>query len=297
MEEFRDSKSKRLFEFLKDAYVKDDEVLRIPLDRCGWRSLVQIAEGTGSVPNTLYGKRPGQVGTDLQDLITNGLIEMRYIEGERGRDGEVMRFRISDPRAAIQKRIQSQRTDQEIEAAIVPQVHEVSNQEKQILEQGHRHLATIMFTDMVGFTALGQKDESISLALLQESSKLLRPIFQRHGGTIVKMIGDAFLVQFPDALNGVRCGYDIQRAVREFNIVLPVDKRFSLRIGIHLGDVVEYGGDIFGDAVNVASRIEPLADSGGVCLTRQVYDQVRNKIDLTFTSLGEKLLKNVDSPD
>jgi hypothetical protein len=81
LEEFRDSKSKRLFEFLKDAYVKDDEVMRIPLDRCGWRSLVQIAQGSGSAPNTLYGKRPGQVGTDLQDLITNGLVEMRYFEG------------------------------------------------------------------------------------------------------------------------------------------------------------------------------------------------------------------------
>ena len=79
------------------------------------------------------------------------------------------------------------------------------------MEQGHRHLATIMFTDMVGYTALGQKDESISLALIQESSKLLRPIFQRHGGRIVKTIGDGFLIQFPDALNGVRCGYDIQR--------------------------------------------------------------------------------------
>ncbi len=153
-----------------------------------------------------------------------------------------------------------------------------------------------MFTDMVGYTALGQKDESISLVLIQESSKLLRPIVERHGGTIVKTIGDGFLIQFPDALNGVRCGYDIQRAVKEFNIVLPLDKRFSLRIGIHLGDVVESGGDILGDAVNVASRIEPLSDSGGVCLTQQVYDQVRNKIDLRFTSLGEKLLKNIDLP-
>ena len=109
-------------------------------------------------------------------------------------------------------------------------------------------------------------------------------------------MGDAFLVQFPDALNGVRCGYDIQRAVREFNIAQPNEKRFSLRIGLHLGDVIETDGDIFGDAVNLASRVEPFAESGGVCLTRQVYDQVRNKIDLTFTSLGERLLKNVELP-
>jgi adenylate cyclase len=293
---FKNPKSRRLFEFLKDAYAKDDEVLRAPLDRCGWRSLVQIAEGTGSAANTLYGKRPGQVGPDLQDLITGGLVEMRYFEGERGRGGEVMRFRISEPRSMVQRGKRSLTADQESVEAPKVQVHEPSNPDNQIGEQGRRHLATIMFTDMVGYTALGQKDESVSITLIQESNNLLRPIFQRHGGAIVKTIGDGFLIQFPDALNGVRCGYDIQRAVREFNIVLPAEKRFSLRIGIHLGDVVESAGDIFGDAVNVASRVEPLAEGGGVCLTRQVYDQVRNKIDLTFTSLGEKSLKNVDLP-
>ncbi len=293
---FKNPKSRRLFEFLKGAYVKDDEVLRVPLDRCGWRSLVQIAKGTGSPPNTLYGKRPGQVGPDLQDLITNGLVEIRYFEGERGRGGEVMRFRISDARSTMQRGKQSLAADQEVVGSPKVHVHEPSNQENQIVEKGQRHLATIMFTDMVSYTALGQRDESLSFALIQESSKLLRPIFQRHGGTVMKAIGDGFLVQFPDALNCVRCGYDIQRAVREYNIVLPAEKRFSLRIGIHLGDVIESGGDIFGDAVNVASRVEPLADSGGVCLTRQVYDQVRNKIDLSFTSLGEKFLKNVELP-
>jgi adenylate cyclase len=152
-----------------------------------------------------------------------------------------------------------------------------------------------MFTDMIGYTALGQRNEALSLSLVDEQRKLIRPILERHGGREVKTIGDAFFVEFPSALEGVRCAYDIQRVVREFNVPLPEDRRLHLRIGIHLGDVVDDQGDISGDAVNVASRVEPLAEDGGVCLTRQVYDQVSNKIGLAFVSIGEKQLKNVSS--
>ena len=153
-----------------------------------------------------------------------------------------------------------------------------------------------MFTDMVGYTALGQRNESLSLALVEEQRKLVRPILTRHNGREIKTMGDAFLVEFPNALDGVRCAYDIQRAVKEFNISLPAEKRIHLRVGVHLGDVVENQGDISGDAVNVASRIEPLAEDGGVCLTRQVFDQIMNKFELPLISLGQKTLKNVSSP-
>lgn len=153
-----------------------------------------------------------------------------------------------------------------------------------------------MFTDMVGYTALGQVNESLSLALVDEQRKLIRPILSRHNGKEVKTIGDAFLVEFPSALDGVRCAYDIQRAIREFNVPLPQDRRVHLRVGIHLGDVVENQGDISGDAVNIASRIEPLAEDGGVCLSRPVYDQVQNKFELRLASLGPKQLKNVGAP-
>jgi len=153
-----------------------------------------------------------------------------------------------------------------------------------------------MFTDMVGYTALGQRNESLSLALVEEQRKLIRPILSRHNGREVKTIGDAFLVEFPSALDGVRCAYDIQRAAREYNISAPTEQRIHLRVGVHLGDVVESQGDISGDAVNVASRIEPLAEDGGVCITRQVFDHVQNKFELPVVSLGAKSLKNVSLP-
>jgi adenylate cyclase len=153
-----------------------------------------------------------------------------------------------------------------------------------------------MYTDMVGYTALGQRNESLSLALVEEQRKLIRPILTKHRGREIKTIGDAFLVEFSNALDAVRCAYDIQRGTRELNVSLPPESRIHLRVGLHLGDVVESHGDISGDAVNVASRIDSLAEDGGVCLTRQVYDQVANKFELPLSSLGPKTLKNVSEP-
>ena len=153
-----------------------------------------------------------------------------------------------------------------------------------------------MYTDMVGYTALGQRNESLSLALVEEQRKLIRPILSRFNGREIKTMGDAFLVEFPNALDAVRCAYDIQRATREYNIPLPPESRVHLRIGLHLGDVVESQGDISGDAVNVASRIEPLAADGGVCLTRPVYESMHNKLDVQLVSIGMKSLKNVSEP-
>jgi adenylate cyclase len=164
------------------------------------------------------------------------------------------------------------------------------------LTEGKRRLAAIMFTDMVGYTALGQKNESLSLVLADTQKKLIRPILNRHVGREVKTMGDSFLVEFSSALNAVRCAYDIQRTTREYNITLPEQRRVRLRIGVHLGDVIDSLGDISGDAVNVASRINHLADDGGVCLTRQVYDHVQNKFELALKSLGPTSLRNVSLP-
>lgn len=161
---------------------------------------------------------------------------------------------------------------------------------------GSRRLAAIMFTDMVGYTALAQRNESLSLKLVDEQRGLVRPILNRYNGREIKTMGDAFLVEFPSALDAVRCAYEIQKTVREFNSSNPAERKLRLRIGVHLGDVVESQNDISGDAVNLASRVQSLSDEGGVCLTRQVYDHVENKFELALESLGPKSLRNVRNP-
>ncbi len=151
-----------------------------------------------------------------------------------------------------------------------------------------------MFTDIVGYTALTQSDESLALKLLAQHRKLLRPIFAGHGGREVKTIGDAFLIEFDSALDAVECAIEIQRILhvreKQDREAIPV------RVGIHVGDVVDREGDLYGDAVNIASRIEPLAGGGDICISEQVYDQVRNKIPFRLSKLESQDLKNVAFP-
>jgi adenylate cyclase len=151
-----------------------------------------------------------------------------------------------------------------------------------------------MFTDIVGYTSLTQKDESATLQALDRHRSLLRPHFSSHGGREIKTIGDAFLVQFQSALDAVLCAVAVQQMMHDRKVARG--EQLSLRIGIHVGDVVESGSDILGDAVNIASRIYPLAEPGGICISSEVYNQIRNRTDLPLASLGEKLLKNVEMP-
>jgi TolB-like protein/Flp pilus assembly protein TadD len=150
-----------------------------------------------------------------------------------------------------------------------------------------------MFTDIVGYSAQIQKDEARALRMLEEHRKVVRPFFPKHHGREIKTMGDSFLVEFPSALEAVRCAFDIQQSLHEMNLRRVPDQRVLLRVGVHLGDVVHNENDVYGDAVNIASRIEPLAEPGGICVTGQVYDQVKNKIDFPLSSLGAKELKNV----
>ena len=151
---------------------------------------------------------------------------------------------------------------------------------------GERRLAAIMFTDMVGFTTLSQQDEGNAIRLLDEQRRLVRPLLVRYNGREVQATGDGFLVEFGSALEAVRCAVEIQSTLRDHNASLPPQQKILIRVGIHLGDILHRGPDIAGDAVNVASRIEPLANPGGICITAQVYASVVNKVDLSFESLG-----------
>lgn len=161
------------------------------------------------------------------------------------------------------------------------------------MSEGERRLCAIMFSDMVGYTSLSERNESLAMELLEEHRKLIRPFFPKHNGREIKTIGDAFLVEFASALEAVRCAFDIQQSLHELNASRPMEKKIQLRIGIHLGDVIHSQNDVYGDAVNVASRIEPLAQTGGICVSQQVYDHIRNKTEFPLTSLGKKELKNV----
>lgn len=159
-----------------------------------------------------------------------------------------------------------------------------------------RRLSAVMFTDLVGFTTLTQGDEATALRLVEEHNRLLRPIFERFHGREVKSMGDGFLVEFDSALEATRCAVEVQRELHERNTASPEGATIRVRIGVHLGDVVRSDGDILGDAVNLASRLQPLAEPGGVCVSEQVYVQVGNKIPESFERLGPQQLKNVRLP-
>jgi len=153
-----------------------------------------------------------------------------------------------------------------------------------------------MFTDIVGFTSLAQANEAETLKKLEEHRIMLRSIYPKHGGMEVKTIGDAFLLEFPSALDAVSCSIEMQQSMHDRNLGVSEQSRLLMRIGVHVGDVVHSQGDILGDAVNVSSRIEPFAPPGGVCISEQVYDHVRNKVDLPLERLEGKTLKNVKLP-
>jgi adenylate cyclase len=164
------------------------------------------------------------------------------------------------------------------------------------MAEHRRRLAAIMFTDMVGYSALAQVDEAAALATLDRHNRMLRPLFAQFSGREIKTVGDAFLVEFDSALDAARCAIEIQRRLHDYNADVPDSGRILIRIGLHVGDVVVTDGDVLGDAVNIASRIEPLAGPGGICLSQQVYDQVQNKVSLPLARLPTVALKNIHVP-
>src|SRR5213593_1741231 len=159
-----------------------------------------------------------------------------------------------------------------------------------------RKLAAIMFTDMVGYSALAQRDDKVALELLEEHRRLLRELFPQFHGTEIKTIGDAFLVEFGSALEAAQCAIEIQRTLAKRNHDVTSDRRIELKIGIHIGDVVHREGDVYGDGVNIASRIEALAGAGGICVSMDVERQIRNALEARFEKFGSADLKNIKLP-
>jgi TolB-like protein len=159
-----------------------------------------------------------------------------------------------------------------------------------------RKLAAIMFTDMVGYSALSQRDDKVALELLEEHRRLLREIFPRFHGTEIKTIGDAFLVEFGSALEAAQCAIEIQRTLAKRNHDVATDRQFAVKIGIHIGDVIHREGDVYGDGVNIASRIEQLAGAGGICVSMDVERQIRNALEARFEKFGTADLKNIKLP-
>jgi adenylate cyclase len=153
-----------------------------------------------------------------------------------------------------------------------------------------------MFTDMVGYTALSQRNEALALELLEEHRRILRSIFPRFNGTEIKTIGDAFLVEFQSALEAAQCALEIQRTLAKRNHDVSSDHRIELRIGIHVGDIVHREGDVYGDGVNIASRIQPVAGIGGICISVDVERQIHNALEARFEKLAPVELKNVEVP-
>jgi len=160
-----------------------------------------------------------------------------------------------------------------------------------------RRLAAVFALDMVGYSRLMESDEADTLGR-QESlrSELIDPAIERHNGRVVKGTGDGLIAEFASAVDAVECAAQIQLAMAERDADTPADRRIQFRIGINVGDIVARDGDIFGDGVNVAARVESLADPGGILVSDSAYNQVHNKVDLGFEDFGSHPVKNLDKP-
>src|SRR5437764_7314374 len=159
-----------------------------------------------------------------------------------------------------------------------------------------RKLAAILHADVVGFSRLMGEDEAATHEALGKLRHAVDPLITEHGGRIVGTAGDSLLADFSSVVDAVNCAVEMQRAARAINDPIPPERRLELRIGVNLGDVIVDGDDIFGDGVNIAARLEALAQPGTVCISHTVYEHVRNKVDLNYRALGSHRVKNIAEP-
>src|SRR6478752_4906912 len=164
-------------------------------------------------------------------------------------------------------------------------------------ERTQRRLAAILAADVVGYSRLMERDEAGTLAVLKvRRHNILSSLVSAHHGRIVKFMGDGVLVEFASAVDAVECAVQLQQGMESANADLPEDRRIRLRIGVNLGDVIVEASDLYGDGVNIAARLEALADPGSVIVSRTVFNHVRGKVKLGFDDLGKQQLKNIAEP-
>ena len=160
-----------------------------------------------------------------------------------------------------------------------------------------RRLAAILAADVAGYSRLMGVDEEGTLAALKaDRREIIDPKIAEHRGRIVKTTGDGALVEFASAVDAVRCAMEIQRAMAERHAAVPEDRRIEFRIGINVGDIIIDEGDIYGDGVNIAARVETLASPGAICLSENAYQQMKGKLTLDVSDMGEQQLKNIAQP-
>lgn len=164
-------------------------------------------------------------------------------------------------------------------------------------ERAQRRLAAILAADVAGFSRLMEADEAGTLAALKaRRTEVLEPLVAKNHGRIFKLMGDGFLVEFASAVNAVACAAALQQEAAEANSGVPPDRRIEMRVGINLGDVVVDGDDLYGDGVNIAARLQELAEPGSICVSAKLRDEVGRKVDFSFDELGERRLKNIAAP-
>ncbi len=159
-----------------------------------------------------------------------------------------------------------------------------------------RKLTAILMADVQGYSRLMGTDEEETLRRLREYQDVIGRLIKEHQGRLVDAPGDALLADFGSVVDAVRCAVEVQKELAQRNAELPTDRRMDLRMGINLGDVIVDGDSLYGDGVNIAARLEPLAEGGGICISGTVYDQVKNKLDVGFLDLGEQKVKNIAQP-
>jgi class 3 adenylate cyclase len=159
-----------------------------------------------------------------------------------------------------------------------------------------RKIAAIFAADIAGYSRLVAEDEEETLRRLASYRSVTDDFIARYGGRIFNTAGDAVLAEFPSAVEAVRCAIDIQESLRTRNMAYPASRQMNFRIGITIGDVVERDGDLLGDGVNIAARLEGLAEAGGICVSRSVHEQVANKLSVQFADIGAQEVKNIPTP-